>query len=303
MRRRLTRREKNKRNKQIIMVSSICLLVVMVSGYAAFQTNLSITAKGNIKQKKAADMLRELCNTESGDGLYKDIYEDGKCTYKGTDPNNYITFNNEIWRIVSVNNDKTIKIIKQYGIQYKWDSSESNNWDRPSDIKTYLNGEYLVTINTNQDKIVSHTWNIGPVINKNNNLIDQINDENKVQSQLAYIGLITASEYLRANSNMEQCENFALNNTNHNICSTTNWIFPPTRSSNYMELITPVYNSSNLIYIVDLMSPGGSIQSNTILTGPVSLNIGEAIFPVIYLSQDITLSGSGTSQDPYIITN
>ena len=51
MRRRLTRREKNKRSKQIIMVSTICLLVVMVSGYAAFQTNLTLKAKGNIKEK------------------------------------------------------------------------------------------------------------------------------------------------------------------------------------------------------------------------------------------------------------
>lgn len=173
MRRRLTRRQKNKRNKQIIMVSTICLLIVMGVGYAAFSTQLSLKAKGNIKEKKAADMLRELCTTESGDGLYIDIYEDGKCTYKGVNPNNYITFNNETWRIISVENDKTIKIIKQSSIgSYKWDSSNSNNWDRPSDIKTYLNGEYLATMTTNQDKIVSHTWNIGPVINENNNLID-----------------------------------------------------------------------------------------------------------------------------------
>ena len=301
MRRRLTRRQKNKRNKQIIMVSTICLLIVMGVGYAAFQTNLSIIAKGNIKEKKAADMLRELCTTESGDGLYIDIYEDGKCTYKGVNPNNHITFNNETWRIISVENDKTIKIIKQSSIgSYKWESSNSNNWDRPSDIKTYLNGEYLATMTTNQDKIVSHTWNIGPVINENNNLIDQINGENKVQSQLAYIGLITVSEYLRANSNIEQCENFALNNTNHNICMTTNWIFNEVNSS-YMETITPVYNSSNLIYLVDLTSPVSSMQSNIPLTGPT--NMSQDIYPVLYLSSDITLSGTGTQQDPYIITN
>ena len=301
MRRRLTRRQKNKRNKQIIMVSTICLLIVMGVGYAAFQTNLSIIAKGNIKEKKAADMLRELCTTESGDGLYIDIYEDGKCTYKGVNPNNYITFNNETWRIISVENDKTIKIIKQSSIgSYKWDSSNSNNWDRPSDIKTYLNGEYLATMTTNQDKIVSHTWNIGPVINENNNLIDQINGENKVQSQLAYIGLITVSEYLRANSNIEQCENFALNNTNHNICMTTNWIFNE-GNIDYMETITPVYNSSNLIYLVDLNGPVSSMQSNIPLTGPT--NMSQGIYPVLYLSSDITLSGTGTQQDPYIITN
>ncbi len=32
----------------------------------------------------------------SGDGLYADEYEDGKYTYKGANPNNYVTFNNEV---------------------------------------------------------------------------------------------------------------------------------------------------------------------------------------------------------------
>lgn len=48
MRRRLTRRQKGKRKKQIIMISTICLLFVMAIGYAAFSTNLSLKAKGNI---------------------------------------------------------------------------------------------------------------------------------------------------------------------------------------------------------------------------------------------------------------
>ena len=49
-RRRLTRREKRSRRKKAIIVSTLCLLFVMTAGYAAFQTNLSITAKGNIKE-------------------------------------------------------------------------------------------------------------------------------------------------------------------------------------------------------------------------------------------------------------
>ena len=33
-------------------------------------------------------------------------------TYKGANPDNYIIFNDEIWRIISINADGTIKIIK-----------------------------------------------------------------------------------------------------------------------------------------------------------------------------------------------
>ena len=49
-RRRLTRREKRSKRKKTIIISTLCLLFVMTAGYAAFQTNLSITAKGNIKE-------------------------------------------------------------------------------------------------------------------------------------------------------------------------------------------------------------------------------------------------------------
>ena len=49
--RRLTRREKRSKNKKVVIISTICLMFAIVTGYAAFQTNLSITAKGNIKEK------------------------------------------------------------------------------------------------------------------------------------------------------------------------------------------------------------------------------------------------------------
>ena len=47
---RKTRKQKNKQ-KKIIIISTLSLLLMITVGYAAFQTNLSITAKGNIKEK------------------------------------------------------------------------------------------------------------------------------------------------------------------------------------------------------------------------------------------------------------
>lgn len=47
---RKTRREKRKQ-KKIIVISALSLLLLITVGYAAFSTNLSITAKGNIKDK------------------------------------------------------------------------------------------------------------------------------------------------------------------------------------------------------------------------------------------------------------
>ena len=47
-----------------------------------------------------------------------------------------------------------------------WNADARNDWET-SDIKTFLNGDYLATITTNQDKIMSHTWNIGEVTSGN----------------------------------------------------------------------------------------------------------------------------------------
>ncbi len=48
----------------------------------------------------------------SGDGLYEDQYEDGRYVYRGSEPDNYIRFNNELWRIVAKETDGTYKIIR-----------------------------------------------------------------------------------------------------------------------------------------------------------------------------------------------
>ena len=89
------RRKYMNRQKRIIVISSLCLLLCLCVGYAAFSTQLSLRAKGNIKEKalSSSDLIKDV--VDSGDGLYKDEYETGRYIYKGANPNNYITFNNE----------------------------------------------------------------------------------------------------------------------------------------------------------------------------------------------------------------
>ena len=48
----------------------------------------------------------------SGDGLYEDSYESGRYIYRGQNPNNYVEFNNELWRIIAKETDGTYKIIR-----------------------------------------------------------------------------------------------------------------------------------------------------------------------------------------------
>ena len=292
--RRLTERKKRSRNKKIVMISSLCLLLCLCVGYAAFSTQLSLRAKGNIKEKKAADQLLENV-VDSGDGLYKDEYENGRYIYKGANPNNYITFNNETWRIISVENDGTIKIMRNESIGNQvWDADNSNAWET-SDIKTYLNGEYLSSITTNQDKIISHTWSIGGVEWNNSDLAGQIAAENGSQSQSASVGMITVSEYLRANTNLEQCGSFSLNNTNYSTCKTTNWIFNIVPSGGRLWTISPHTSFGLFVFDVD----GATSDPGLVSYFNVFNSIG--VSPAVYLTSDITLTGEGTEDNPYVI--
>lgn len=118
----------------MIMLSMICLLCIMTSGYAAFQANLNLTAKGNITSKKITPNELKHNIVTSGDGLYKDVTEEGRYIYKGTAPNNYIRFNDEMWRIMSIEADNTLKIIRNTSIgDMKWDSAGA----RTSSTSTY----------------------------------------------------------------------------------------------------------------------------------------------------------------------
>ena len=161
----------------------------------------------------AIDELYGVCTAEppAGDqiiedaGLEKDPYE---CRYffTGANPNNYINFNNEIaqWRIISVECDGTIKIMRtsNIGNQY-WDDEYygSNNWNKPATLNTYLNNTYYNVLNsTAQSQITAKDWSIGAVTANNNDLADQINDESNTTWN-GKIALLTVSEYIRTNSN------------------------------------------------------------------------------------------------------
>ena len=232
---------------------------------------------------------------ESGDGLYEDEYESGKYTYKGANPNNYITFNNEMWRIISVDSNGLIKIMRNESIGNRaFDSGNNNDWET-SDIKTYLNDTYLPTITVNQDKIVPHTWSIGGVTDSNSDLAGQIADENGTQSQSVSIGMITASEYLRANTNIEQCETLSLNNTNRTTCKTTNWMYSIVPSDSHLWTISPraSFFGANVFCV---LGNNDGYMSNDFASN------SHGVSPAVYLSSDIILTGDGSQGNPYILS-
>ncbi len=77
------------------------------------------------------DLVESAGVVSSGDGLYKDAYEDNVYTYRGANPNNYVTFNGEQWRIISANtSDNTIKIIRNVVFEDRaFDTNSNGRYD------------------------------------------------------------------------------------------------------------------------------------------------------------------------------
>ena len=80
---------------------------------------------------------------------------DGNVRYMGTNPNNYVSFNNELWRIIGVFNikssvsgstQKRVKIIRNESLgTTAWDSGAVNDWSQAS-LQEYLNFVYYYDI-------------------------------------------------------------------------------------------------------------------------------------------------------------
>lgn len=94
------------------------------------------------------------------DELYKD--EHGNIRYYGANPNNYVSFNNELWRIIGVIDGK-MKIVKciSIGEEQYGNSAYYSNWD-DSVIKTFVNNTYYNSIYvTYRNMISEETYYLG----------------------------------------------------------------------------------------------------------------------------------------------
>ena len=76
-----------------------------------------------------ADYITRLYNNEetrTSNGLKKDNTEDENIRYYGSDPNNYVRFNNELWRIIGVFGNN-VKLVRSETLgKLSWDSSANN---------------------------------------------------------------------------------------------------------------------------------------------------------------------------------
>ena len=246
-------------------------------------------------------ILEKVPIVTEGDGLYEDEYEEGRYIFKGGNPNNYIVFNGEIWRIISLEPDKTIKIMKTANINLYtdsvdilWDFNGSNNWARPATLNTYLNGTYYNGLNsTAKSQIVASNFSIGAVINDNNDLSTQVSNEN-ARKWKGNIALPTVSEYIRTNSNKSSCGTFSLINDNYSSCVSTGWM----DNNDYWWTLSPYSGDSGGVFYVESNGSLYGIGSDYGVYGR-----GAPVRPALYLSSEVQITGGdGSPSNPFVIS-
>ena len=242
-----------------------------------------------VPPKSGIDIITDLVDTNK-DELYKD--DKGNIRYYGKSPNNYVSFNNELWRIIGIVEGK-IKIVNHDAfISESWTGYDNvnNNWDN-SDLKRYLNVEYYNEIDTSYRKMISEeTYYLGGPTNDNSSTLTaseyyDVERSNSVYSgnptsTEQYIGLMYPSDYgYAAGSSCLSTAIFKYRDS----CKNSDYLF-----RNYDEwLQTP--NASDNAYAASILR-WGEVSYNYLVSSSYFIQ------PTLYLKSETQITGGDGSQ-------
>ena len=256
-------------------------------------------------EKLSGNLLNSISNAvsntndfvTSGNGQLINLGEYG-IRYQGTDPNNYVEFNNETWRIIGIVDGK-VKLIKATALtdEMKWDDDGpgeyeygSNTW-RSSLLQTYLNGEYYNSL-IDKNMIDMSTWFVAGFVDdfdafKNTNKYSAYVEERSEKSfeyfsEERNIGLMYPSDYGFASKTTDTCTD-TTSLYNYVLCKDTNWL-----AGLNEWLFTPYYDtySENVCYLHE----SGRLDTNY-------FKMSKFVRPVLYLKSNVKITGDGDGSE------
>ena len=242
----------------------------------------------------ASYIINEIYTTDGENGLY---YHDADLTngandnnyrYSGSNPNNYVKFNNELWRIIGVINGK-VKIIRNEAITTRTYTDNNKNDYVTSNLYNYLKGEYLNTLGDFKDAIDNNYWYVPSDEEIVNTLtangvysLELGENSNAYGAVYSKVGLLYISDYAYAAAPGDWVKKVNEYNT------ANNWL---KNGTNMWTMVRDFNNIKNFFYI----DTSGNVASDEI-TNTYSVR------PVVVLSNiNKYISGSGSITDPYII--
>ena len=120
---------------------------VEISSIDKKYTSCTLNYTDSTSKVNLATYITGLAGTTQGTG---EVVNENGYRYEGKNPNNYIWFNNEYWRIIGVfdsashgqSNKNLVKIIRDDVLDgLAWNKSNTNDWETSS-LKSLLNGAY-----------------------------------------------------------------------------------------------------------------------------------------------------------------
>ena len=287
---------------------------------------------------KATEYITNLLEYD-GEGLKIDNTSDANIRYYGSNPNNYVSFNNELWRIIGVFGNN-VKLVRSESLgSISWDSSEStinegwgvNEWSQ-ADLKNYLNTMYYggTTVTcygrynngtktcptntldeTSKSLIDNHIWNTGAI------------EYNTRTDTLAFYSAERGNETGKICTGGQWCNDTVTRTTEWTgyigLPYVTDWAYASSES--VCETNMQTKDDSN-VYICKnnnwmqrntwawYLSPVGNLSyafnawsvSGGGGAGSNSVASSYAVAPSIYLKSNVLIeSGTGTSSNPYIL--
>lgn len=318
----------------MIIISMIEISFLFASGYAAFQSLVNVNVTGNIKYKDVSYLKRRTVST--GEGLYVDPYENGRYIYRGANPNNWITFNNELWRIISIESNGTLKIIRNESIgKFVFDEPGNRNSESTFCVNPDSNGCSAWAANSNlvgNPEIFRYyrSWSENPSIvtsgsvqndsslNKylNNTYYNSISNKSLMVSGNFYVG--SPGNYMDTESienNLKQEKEYIWNGF-VGLTNATEWLQSCTNdtcTTIYSSYQKNCYTNNWLVNGLNewIISPEANSNTywglityshtNYSLYGGILVTASLDVRPVIFLKSELKLKNNGTKQFPYEI--
>ena len=287
----------------------------MINGTATVHESQDIST-----EKVATDTIKDLAASNPNELVY-DETSDNNLRYIGANPNNYVSFNNELWRIIGVMNniddgtgtkETRLKIIKNdpYSEGMAWDTSSVNDWSQAS-LQEELNTTYLNSIQSPYKEMISNAkWNLGGTAkytSSSNGLTSHWYGyergttvySGRPTEWIGQIGLMYPSDYGYATSggssmNRASCLAKELYNWDSvSDCYNNDWLYD---SSNPQWTLTPNSDDSRTVFFVDRYGHVSHYPAN--ITNITNL----VLSPALYLSSNVRISGGdGSEESPFTL--
>ena len=221
--------------------------------------------------------------------------------YIGANPNNYVTFNNELWRIIGVftvedgngNTEQRIKIVRNEKLSsdMSWDSNYGNEWSTAS-LNTYLNGDYYNGLDDTSKSMVADTkYYLGGSSAYDNLKGEDYYNFERGTTWNGKIALMYPSDYSYTYAlgvdNTCYTDGYDCGGSSG---KTNGWIYNTNSNSNQW-LLSPLSDRS---YSAFYLSGSGCVSRSYNVPGSLGVR------PSLYLVSSIKIaSGEGTEQSPY----